>query len=61
MIIITVIIRLEQPEKSALELGKITISNSVYILASTNIKQSAPNWVKIYDHIKLGLNAYTCT
>ena len=32
----------------ALEFGKIAESDSVYTLTSTNISQSAPNWVKMY-------------
>ena len=32
----------------ALELGKISDSDVVYTLASTNINQSAPNLVKMY-------------
>ena len=41
----------EHPELFALEFGKIAESDFVYILASTNINQSAPNLVKMYgDH-----------
>ena len=39
---------LEQPELFALELGKLPVFDLVYTLASTNINQSAPNFVKIY-------------
>ena len=38
----------EHPELFALEFGKIAESDSVYILASTNIDQSAPNLVEMY-------------
>ena len=41
-------IKAEHPELFALEFGKIAESDFVYILASTNINQSAPNLVKIY-------------
>ena len=36
----------ENWELFALEFGKIAISDFVYTLASTNIDQSAPNFVK---------------
>ena len=36
------------PELFALDLGKIAESDFVYTLASTNIKQSAQNLVKVY-------------
>ena len=42
----------EHPELFALEFGKITESDFVYTLASTNIKQSAPNLVKMYVTIR---------
>ena len=38
----------EQPDLFALELGIIAEVDFVYTLASTNINQSAPNFVKIY-------------
>ena len=41
-------IKAEHPQLFALEFGKIAESDFVYILASTNIYQSAPNLVKIY-------------
>ena len=37
----------EHPELFALEFGKIAESDFVYTLASTNIDQSAPNFVKM--------------
>ena len=40
----------EHPELFALEFGKIAESDFVHTLASTNIDQSAPNLVKMYDH-----------
>ena len=42
----------ELPELFALEFGKITVSDFVYTLASTNIDQSAPNLVKMYMTIR---------
>ena len=42
----------EHPELFALEFGKITESDFVYILSSTNINQSAPNLVKMYVTIR---------
>ena len=42
----------EHPELFALEFGKIAESDFVYILASTNIDQSAPNLVKVYITIR---------
>ena len=42
----------EHPELFALEFGKITESDFVYTLASTNIDQSAPNLVKMYVSIR---------
>ena len=39
----------EHPELFALEFGKIAESDFVYTLVSTNIDQSAPNLVKMYD------------
>ena len=38
----------EHPQLFALEFGKIAESDFVYILASTNTNQSAPNLVKMY-------------
>ena len=40
----------EHLELFALEFGKIAESDFVYTLSSTNINQSAPNFVKMYDH-----------
>ena len=45
-------IKAEHPELFALEFGKIAKSDFVYILASTNIDQSAPNVVKMYMTIR---------
>ena len=45
-------IKLEHPELFALELGKIAESDFVYTLGSTNINQSAPNFVKMYVTIR---------
>ena len=42
----------EHPEVFALEFGKIAESDFVYTLASTNVKQSAPNLVKMYVTIR---------
>ena len=42
----------EHPELFALEFGKIAESYFVYTLASTNINQSAPNFVKMYMTIR---------
>ena len=42
----------EHSELFALEFGKIAESVFVYTLASTNIKQSAPNLVKMYMTIR---------
>ena len=41
-------IKPEHPELFALEFGKIAETEFVYILASTNMNQSAPNLVKMY-------------
>ena len=46
-------IGLQQLELFALELGKIATFNFVYSLASTNIKQSAPNLVTMNMSIHL--------
>ena len=40
----------EHPELFALEFGKIAEFDFVKTLASTNVDQSAPNLVKMYDH-----------
>ena len=40
----------EQLELFALELGKIAAFNFVHSLASTNINQSAPNFVTMYTY-----------
>ena len=42
----------EHPELFALEFRKIAESDFVYALASTNIDQSAPNFVKMYMTIR---------
>ena len=42
----------EHQELFALEFGKIAESDFVYTLASTNIDQSAPNFVKMYMTIR---------
>ena len=44
----------EQLELFALELGKIATFDFVYSLASTNIKQSAPNLVTVNMSMDLG-------
>ena len=44
--------KLEHPELFALDLGKITESDFVYTVASTDINQSAPNLVKMYVTIR---------
>ena len=46
------LIKSEHPELFDLEFGKIAESDFVYILASTNIDQSAPNLVKMYVTIR---------
>ena len=43
-------IEAEHPQLFAVEFGKIAESDFGYTLASTNIDQSSPNLVKIYDH-----------
>ena len=45
-------IEVECPELFVLEFRKITKSDFVYILASTNIDQSAPNLFKMYLTIR---------
>ena len=47
----------EHPELFALEFGKITESDFVYTLASTNIDQSTPNLVKMYLTIRLRMSS----
>ena len=42
----------KHPELFALEFGKIAEYYFVYTLSSTNIKQSAPNLVKVYMTIR---------
>ena len=42
----------EHPEFFALAFGKIAENYFVYSLSSTNIKQSAPNLVKVYVTIR---------
>ena len=42
----------ENPELFALEFGKIAESDFIYTLASANIKQSVPNFVKMYVTIR---------
>ena len=42
----------EHPESFSLEFGKIAETDFVYMLASTNINQSAPNLVKMYMTIR---------
>ena len=44
-------IELKHPEFFALEFEKVAEYDFVYTLSSTNIDQSAPNWVKRYDKI----------
>ena len=46
------LIKVEHPELFALEFQKIVESNLVYTLASTNVNQSAPNFVKMYMTIR---------
>ena len=49
----------EHPELFSLEFGKITESDFVYTLASTNIDQSAPNLVKMYVTIRSRMSSIT--
>ena len=42
----------EHPELFALEFGKIAENDPVYSLWSTNINQSAPNFIKMYVIIR---------
>ena len=46
----------EHPELFALEFGKTAEYDFVYIQASTNINQSAPNLVQMYMAIKAWMN-----
>ena len=45
-------IKQENPELFVLEFGKDTEYDFVYTLSSTNINQSAPNFVKMYVTIR---------
>ena len=49
----------EKWELFALEIGKIAESDFVYIQASTNIDQSAPNLVKMYMIIRSRMSSIT--
>ena len=49
-------IKPEYPELFALEFGKIAETDFVYILASPNINQSAPNLATIYMPIRSGMS-----
>ena len=49
-------IELEHPELFALEFGKIAETDFVYTRASTNINQSAPNFVKMYVTVSSQMN-----
>ena len=49
-------IELEHPDLFSLEFGKIAESDFVYTLAFTNIKQLAPNLVKMYATIRFQMN-----
>ena len=49
-------IKPEHPELFTLESGKIAETEFVYALASPNIKQSAPNLVKLYVTIRSRIN-----
>ena len=42
----------EHPDLFALEFGKIAEYDFIYTLSSLNIKQSAPNLVKLYVNIR---------
>ena len=46
----------EHPEFFALEFAKIAESEFVYTLASTNVNQSAPNFVKMFAIIRSGMS-----
>ena len=52
MSLITLIIGSEDPQLFAIELGKIAEFDFVYTLASTNINQSVPNFVKMNTTIR---------
>ena len=65
MSVITGQIEADYPELFTLEFEKIAESDFVYTLASTNINQSAPNFVKMYMTIRsrmsyLPLNSKIC-
>ena len=45
------------PDLFPLEFGEIAESDFVYTLAFTNIKQSAPNLVKMYATIRFQMNS----
>ena len=47
----------EHPALFAREIGKITESDFVYTLASTNIDQSTANLVKMYVTIRLQMSS----
>ena len=49
-------IEAEHPELFAFEFGKIAEYDFVYPLSSTNIYQSAPNLVKMYEIIRSRMN-----
>ena len=49
-------IKPEHPELFALEFGKISESDFVYTLVSTNIDQSAPNLVKMYMTLRFQMS-----
>ena len=49
-------IEAECPELFALEFGKLAESHFVDTLASTNIDQSAPNFVKMYMTIRFRIS-----
>ena len=50
-------IEAEIPELFALEFGKIAESDFVYTLASTNVKQTAPNLGEMYVTIRSEMNS----
>ena len=52
-------IELEHLELFTLEFGKMAESDLVYILASTDINQSAPNLVKMFVIIRSLMNLIT--
>ena len=53
-------IETEHREFFALEFGKIAEFDFVYIVASTNINQSAPNLVKMYVTIRSWMSLIMC-